>query len=63
VLGAIFLAVIVVAVLQPAMWAEPLRIGGLIAVASVAAGAQFASAIATLVYRRRSVNAERPDSN
>ncbi|MBX3098351.1 MAG: hypothetical protein KF761_02120 [Salinibacterium sp.] len=74
ILGAVFLGVIVVAVLEPAMRAEPLRLAGLIAVAGIAVAAQCASAIATLVHRRRESerasedateppNAKRPDSN
>ena len=70
VLGAIFLAVIVVAVLEPTMRTDPLRLTGFIAVAGIAAGAQCASAIATLVHRRRvaqraaqATDAKRPDSN
>lgn len=63
VLGGIFLGVIVVAALEPLLRADALRFAGLVAVAAIAAGAQFASAIATLVSRRRrAVNAERPDS-
>ena len=59
-LGAIFLGIIVVAGLEPLMREQPLRLFGIVAVALIAAGAQIASGIATLVYRKR--NAERPDS-
>ena len=60
VLGAIFLGVIAVAALEPMLRSDPLRLFGLIAVAAIAAGAQIASGVATLVSRRR--NAERPES-
>ena len=60
VLGAIFLGVIAVAALEPMLRADPVRLVGLIAVAAIAAGAQIASGVATLVSRRR--NAERPES-
>ena len=53
VLGGIFLGIIVVAVLEPTLRTDPVRFVALIAVAAIAAGAQFASAIATLVARRR----------
>ena len=59
-LGAIFLGVIAVAALEPMLRSDPLRLFGLIAVAAIAAGAQIASGVATLVSRRR--NAERPES-
>ena len=62
VLAAVFVGVIVVvSVLEPSLRQDPLRLFGLVTVATVAAAAQCASAIATIVYRRR-LNAERPDS-
>lgn len=62
VLGAIFLGVIVVAVLEPVLRTDPLRFAAIIVVASVAAGAQFASAIATLVSRRARAAEAEPDA-
>jgi hypothetical protein len=62
VLGAIFLGVMIVAILQPALRGDPVRFAALIAVAAIAAAAQIASGIATLVHRR-ALNAERPDSD
>ncbi len=59
VLGAIFLGVMVVAIVEPTLRSDPLRLTALIAVAFIAAAAQIASGAATLVARR---NAKRPDS-
>lgn len=59
VLGAVFLGIVVVACLQPALRSDPVRFAALIAVAVIAAGAQIASGAATVISRR---NAERPDS-
>lgn len=60
VLGAIFLGVMVVAIVQPMLRADPVRFAALITVAAIAAAAQIASGAATLISRR---NAERPDSD
>lgn len=63
VLGAIFLALVVVAAVEPTLRADPVRMWAIIVVALIASGAQVASGVATLISRRRaSLNAERPDS-
>lgn len=61
-LGAIFLGLVVVAAVEPTLRSDPVRMWAIIAVALIASGAQVASAVATLVSRKRSLNAERPDS-